>query len=69
LLVTELNFVSSLGLIDEADRLEVLISWGETLLVTPVDEDESNKAGKPDFRGAYRVFDSINTGGGADVDE
>ncbi|MFT5232006.1 MAG: hypothetical protein ACI9UK_000137 [Candidatus Krumholzibacteriia bacterium] len=68
LLITELNFVTSLGLIAEDDRLAVLISWGETLLVTPI-VGGFNKAGEPNFRDAYRLFDTVNTGGGAGVDE
>lgn len=69
LLVTELNFVSGLGLVEEADRVGVLISWGESLLVTAPGAKSFEKDRASDIRGAISVFEAINTGGGGGVDE
>lgn len=66
LFVTELNYVVELGLIEEADRLGVLISWGESLLNDP---GGVAKASPADLINAIRVFDAVNTGGGGSVDE
>jgi len=73
LFVTELNFVVELGLIEEADRLGVLISWGESLLNDPgvgaKASGSSDKAPPSDLISAISVFENINTGGGGSVDE
>lgn len=74
LLVTELNYVSGLGLLEQSDVLGTLISWGESLLNF---DDESAKSGgvgpdknrRDDLSTAVRIFGGINTGGGGGVDE
>lgn len=69
LFVTELNFVTNLGLVDEADRLAVLISWGESLLVTEPANKAFEKDRASDLWNAITIFEAVNTGGGAGVDE
>ncbi len=69
LLVTELNFVSGAGLVEEADRLGVLISWGESVVATGDVGKTANKDRASDVFNALRVFSAINTGGGGGVDE
>jgi hypothetical protein len=70
MLVTQLNFVSGLGLPGEEDRLEVLLSWAEALINL---ETGVAKSGQKDFKGdlrrAFQIFEAINTGGGGGVDE
>ncbi len=67
LLVTELNFTAGFGIVDQADVVGVLISWGESLLAG------GNKSMDKDRRGdivfALNLFEAINTGGGGGVDE
>lgn len=67
LLVTELNFAAGYGLIDEADVLGVLISWGESLLAAG--EKSGDKDRRGDIKFALNLFAVINTGGGGGVDE
>jgi hypothetical protein len=67
LLVTELNFAAGFGLIDEADVLGVLISWGESLLAAG--EKSVDKDRRGDLKFALELFAVINTGGGGGVDE
>ena len=67
LLVTELNFAAGRGLIDEADILGVLISWGESLLAEDSKSLDKGRAGDKAF--ALTLFEAINTGGGGGVDE
>jgi hypothetical protein len=77
LLVTELNFVAGLGLVNEEDRLSVLIAWGESLVAddgTAKSAGESadnsaDKAGSIDLGNAIRILEAVNTGGGGGVDE
>jgi hypothetical protein len=69
LLVTELNFVSGLGLVDEQDRVGVLISWGEGLLATAPGAKSADKGRDFDVFNAIQIFSAINTGGGGGVDE
>ncbi len=70
LLVTELNFAAGTGLVDEVDRLGVLISWGESLLVTASSANSANKGSSGDIAGAITIFGALNnTGGGGGVDE
>ena len=69
LLVTELNFVSGLGLVDEQDRVGVLISWGEGLLGTAPGAKSADKDRGSDVFNAIQIFSAINTGGGGGVDE
>jgi hypothetical protein len=69
LLVTELNFAAGLGLVEEADRVGVLISWGESLLVAAPGAKSFEKDRATDIRGAIALFEAINTGGGGGVDE
>jgi hypothetical protein len=69
LLVTELNYVAGRGLVSESDRLGVLISWGESLLVDVGTAKSADKAGSIDVGNAIRIFDAVNTGGGGGVDE
>jgi len=69
LLVTELNFVAGLGLVDEADRVAVLISWGESLLVAPPAAKALEKGLRSPLYDAFQVFQAINTAGGGGVDE
>lgn len=65
LLVSEFNHVSGRGLAGVAPALqEVLIAWGETLLV----QAAADKA-DVDLLGAARIFRGINTGGGGSIDE
>jgi len=71
--VTELNYVTGRGIIGQADRTGVLISWGEALLNFT---EEPAKAGLPgdkarsdDLAGALSIFGAINPGGGGGVDE
>ena len=68
LLVTELNFAAGLGLIEEADILGVLISWGESLLVEGASKS-LDKGRSGDITFALQMFEAINTGGGGGVDE
>ncbi|MCK9997114.1 MAG: hypothetical protein KAH56_12645 [Candidatus Krumholzibacteria bacterium] len=67
LLVTELNFAAGFGIVDQADVLGVLISWGESLLAA--DNKSMDKDRRGDIIFAYNLFDAINTGGGGGVDE
>ncbi|MEN8007674.1 MAG: hypothetical protein ABFS42_11705 [Candidatus Krumholzibacteriota bacterium] len=67
LLVTELNFAAGLGLIDEADILGVLISWGESLIAENSKSLDKGRSGDITF--ALELFEAINTGGGGGVDE
>ena len=67
LLVTELNFAAGRGLIDEADILGVLISWGESLLAEESKSLDKGRRGDKEF--ALTLFEAINTGGGGGVDE
>ncbi len=69
LLVTELNFAAGWGLVEETDRVGVLISWGESLLVTGAVAKSFEKDRLTDVRSAFLVFEAINTGGGGAVDE
>jgi hypothetical protein len=67
LLVTQLNFVAGLGIIEQADLVGVLISWGETLLASG--DEAKDKSRQGDITFAYELFEAMNTGGGGDVDE
>ena len=69
LLVTELNFVSGLGLVGEQDRVGVLISWGEGLLASAPGAKSADKGRDFDVFNAIQIFSAINTGGGGGVDE
>ncbi len=69
LFVTELNFVSGLGLVNEQDRVGVLISWGEGLLATAPGAKSADKGRDFDIFNAIQIFSAINTGGGGGVDE
>jgi hypothetical protein len=71
MLVSELNYVAGLGLINEEDRLGVLISWGEALAnINPGPVAKSGeKDYKSDIRSAFQIFKAVNTGGGGGVDE
>jgi hypothetical protein len=62
-----LNFAAGFGLIDEADVLGVLISWGESLLAAG--EKSVDKDRRGDLKFALELFAVINTGGGGGVDE
>ena len=67
LLVTQLNFVAGLGIIEQADLVGVLISWGESLLASG--EEAKDKSRQGDITFAFELFEAMNTGGGGDVDE
>jgi len=67
LLVTQLNFVAGLGIIEQADLVGVLISWGETLLASG--DEAKDKSRQGDITFALELFEAINTGGGGEVDE
>ena len=56
------------GLIDEADVLGVLISWGESLLAAG-QAKSYDKDRRGDIKFALDLFAVINTGGGGGVDE
>jgi len=67
LLVTELNFAAGYGIVNQADVVGVLVSWGESLLAAG--EKTMDKDRRGDIRFALDLFEAINTGGGGGVDE
>jgi hypothetical protein len=69
LLVTELNFAAGLGLVNEADRLGVLIAWGESVVVDDTTAKSADKAAPRTVMEAILIFEAVNTGGGGSVDE
>jgi hypothetical protein len=70
LLATEFNEVSGRGLLSNPDLQDVLISWGESLILensTKIDKARTTDSG--DITLATDMFGLINTGGGGGVDE
>ena len=60
---------AKLPIVNEADVLGVLISWGESLLAGVGQKSMEKGIRSGDLALALEVFGAINTGGGGGVDE
>jgi hypothetical protein len=72
LLAAEFNDVSGRGLFAEPELQDVLLSWGESLVVDATGAAKAAdkaRTGSGELRLAIDLFGAINTGGGGSVDE